>query len=193
MVALAMTAAVAGPGAATAGEPEVSGVPCGFTVLTADGNSLRAEVDGGPVVVTGAGTAVPVELVCTIQVGAPAHAGPDAVAVRASGPGAAIVPPTLVTFEAAPEQDVILCTEVRVTTSSGVRALYWDDFAEEWSDSPDVGCTDLAPDYDGDPVQPYLELLDTVVCPVLAIVFPPEGDVTGPVLGKVWDCPPYDL
>ena len=37
-----------------------------------------------------------------------------------------------------------------------------------------------------EPIHELELLLDSVVCPVLAVVFPPQGDVPG-----VWDCPPY--
>lgn len=76
---------------------------------------------------------------------------------------------------------VNLCTELRV---AGEPPLYWDDDAEDWSGDPDVACY-IPPDGGPDP-EPIERLLDQLVCPVLALVYPPEGDIPG-----VWDCPPY--
>ena len=39
----------------------------------------------------------------------------------------------------------------------------------------------------GAPSLPIFNLIDALSCPVLAIMFPPEGDVPG-----LWDCPPYN-
>jgi hypothetical protein len=55
--------------------------------------------------------------------------------------------------------------------------------------TPNVDCG-LAAREDG---QTTGDFIDTIICPVLALVFPPEGDVFLPSIGKVWDCPPYDL
>lgn len=191
---LALVLPLAGPVRAT--EPE--GMLCGFSSLpepTQDEGTVLAEVDGGPVAVADLADLVAnpatVTLTCTIQVGAEnmTHAGADAASVSVSGNTVAVLPPTLVSYREAPDRSFTICTQVTVTDARGdTHDFYWDGDAEEFSSSPDVYCWLLGPAE----FFPQVGTIspDEVLCPVLAVGFPPQGDVyAGDIF--VWDCPPY--
>ena len=108
-----------------------------------------------------------------------AHTGQ--LLVAADGPvtpAVVVLPPTTVTFTLPGPVDFSVCTEVELTDG---RVLYWDDDAQGWSTDPDVTCLSLV----GHPLPVPWDLVDALVCPVLAQVYPPDGDVPG-----LWDCPP---
>lgn len=164
-----------------------TGTPCRlYSVAPQDDPDVFAGVLlGGPYAASGT-------LTCTVQVGAPAHSGPDDVARSATGTGAVLVPPSQVAppWTGAP---MYVCTEF---TPTAAPTVYWSDGA--WTDDPAQPC---------DPYRDSLDTsagvgqeLDVVLCPVLAalrpgfgpVVITPNGDVY--VAGTfVWDCPPYGV
>jgi hypothetical protein len=171
--------------------PAPTGFRCGFSSVTdpTTGNTQVGEVDATLVLTddTDPARTYTGYVTCTIQTGInDTHAEADAAAVTGiSGPGPLAAVAGTVTYAVADHENVYLCTEV--VTDGGT--VYWDALNEVWSSDPDVGCDNPAyPEPQPDPLPDW----DLMICPILAIVFPPEGDVTVPVLGKVWDCPPYD-
>ena len=211
--ALAAAAAVAlavVPGAPAGAAPAADGRRCTFASVTnpsGSGDVQLGEINGGPVVVADLSdllaNPVTVTLTCTIQVHPNwTHAGADAVSVSASGAVAVTLPPTVASYVAPEGYPVFLCTELTVTDARGAtHHLYWDGSAKEYSASDAATCIDhLDPEIFPGPLGPVFDLLDRVfrdvvdpaVCPQLAAVFPPDGDVDYPVLGgPFWDCPPY--
>lgn len=143
-----------------------------------------ADDDPSPHAVTGT-------VVCSLQDDY-LHSAPDLA--RAAAPeatGVAVLAPTVVPVDHDP---AFMCTEVDV---AGGGTWYYDDATGEWSSSANVWCQSLqgsnCPTSGGgcgDPCGGGL-LEDCVLCPVFQAVFPPEGDITLPVIGAVWDCPPY--
>ncbi len=203
---VATTLAGSFTGTAVAG-PEADGPTgflCGFSSITnpnAEANTQTGEIDGGPLVVTtGEGaTTAPASgtLTCTIQVGANStHAGADAPGgkVSANGTGVVVIPPSVVSYTAAPEQAVYLCSQF---TYTGGGTVYFhadndDDPSTDtghWSADANSECglaiSASTPEEPG-PVNELELLIDSLICPTLKTLLPPDGDVAG-----VWDCPPY--
>ena len=183
VMALAAAAVLVAAGAPHAhAEPvDATGVLCAWSgTSNPDTGGGIAEIDGGPLVVTGVEPGTPVELLCSLQEYG-WHTEPDLAVVRASGRSVVAVPPTVVGYESDYWVIPVVCTELRVHESSGDTTLYWDDVAEAWSTSPYVQCDEL---WQAEPPDVWI---DGVVCPVLAVAFPPQGDIPG-----IWDCPPYE-
>ena len=78
-----------------------------------------------------------------------------------------------------------LCTSVYV---EGQGTLYYDEVTGTWGGSG--GACALAITTGARPSPPE-GWLDATICPILQLVFQPEGDIVLPVAGTVWDCPPY--
>jgi hypothetical protein len=187
--------AVAGPEA-----PGPTGFVCGYSSLTnpnAEAHTQTAVVDGGAVVVVDeANNPQSGTLTCTIQVGANStHAGADAPGgkVSSSGTGVVVIPPTVVSYTATPEQAVYVCTQF---TYTGGGTVYYDADGDDgstdaghWSADADSACGPFnvspAPGEPG-PVEDLVLLIDAIACPVLKELLPPDGDVAG-----IWECPPY--
>ena len=171
---------------AQADAPETVGVICAFAPLVdpspQEGTRL-AELSGGPVLLTEADGVTPARgtVICRIQVYGSTQ-GPN---VAARGTGAFVANPAVVRYAADDWDYVFLCSEF-VDDKDGVR-YYWDDELGEWSTSPATPCslTNARSASDDDP-EPIEYVIDSVVCPIFALVFPPEGDIE-----RVWDCPPY--
>jgi hypothetical protein len=175
---------------------------CSFGSTTnpgAEPDTQTGQIQAGPAVINDGGTPPGVHsghFVCTIQVSASTHAGPDAASVTGPDTTGVIAAQGQVTYTAGDDAPVYLCTEIVVDGQS----WYYDDptvvgATGTWTTSSSASCglaTSLDPG--NDPTVLAIEgLIDAIICPVLAIVFPPEGDVTLPdPVGKVWDCPPYD-
>lgn len=182
--AVALTSAVAPPAARALPEFDgPSGVLCGFDAITdptAEPGTLSGQLTGGPLVAQddelnpASGM-----LICRIQVNDGVHVG---YGPQLSGHGTGLVTagPTLVNFHAYTSDQVYVCTEFVDDRTWSTH--YFDAASDEWSDSPDVPCSPASGS--GAPVE--TELVDPIVCPPLALLFPPEGDVPG-----LWDCPPY--
>ena len=144
------------------------------------------------------------------------HNGTDAVSASATGTTAAVLPPTPFSAEMPPGQPTSLCTALVVEDARGeVHHLYFDHVGgggtNEFSTSPDAACVGACtqPMFGGScepppcrdrihlncsPVLTVVELagqaiadhVDPLICQVLAVAFPPEGDIP-----PSWDCPPY--
>ena len=166
---------------------------CGFTSLTdpLGEGAQTGEVDGGPLFLsddTDLLASYSGRLVCTIQVDAPTHAGADACSVTGAVLGNPVFAAGTCTYSYGTGSNVYLCTQVDI---DGGPTLYFDDSNDpltdgSWSTDPWSARCMLATSFStGD--GPAAEEADAVVCPVLATMLPPEGDIAG-----VWDCPPYD-
>jgi hypothetical protein len=182
------------PATASAAPAPLTGVGCGTSYAddpATPGGSV-GELDGGPLVLVADDPAVPVRgsVTCTLQTGATHGGAPLAAATSATTTGVVVLPATPVAFTADPLDTVYLCTRVDV---EGGAVWYSDEEAGEWSTDPDVPCAPLGVDEvcpTADPTarcSPWSPvLIDSITCPILALVFPPWGDVP-----DVWDCPPY--
>lgn len=146
------------------------------------------QVQAGPLALVdpaAPGTVVSGRIRCAFREGY-THAG--ALLVEVVGPvtpAVAYVTPTTVVMGRPATLNYTLCTEVDLT---GGPTLYWDDDAQGWSTDPAVVCASLV----GDDVvdQTFRNVVDPTVCPKLAVLFPPDGDVY--LAGELWyDCPPY--
>ncbi|MDQ1712228.1 MAG: hypothetical protein QOE45_1678, partial [Frankiaceae bacterium] len=130
--------------------------------------------------------------ICTIQVGLTnsQHTGTDAAVVEGPTTPLVIAAQGQVTYTAGLLDPVYLCTEIVVDGTH----LYFNDPNDptangNFDTTPNVDCG-LATSEDS---QTIGEFIDSIICPFLALVFPPEGDIVLPdPIGKVWDCPPYD-
>lgn len=220
VLALALVPALLLPAAPAGAAHEPFGRFCSFASIPDPAGPpgvQTGEIDGGPVVVADfadlVANPVHVTLKCSIQVDSEIHSAlhsaPDAASASGSGVVAAVVPPTLVSYEAGPDQYVVMCTEFAVTDAHGQTTnLYYDSGSGEFSTSPDSSCWGpvcLALDCGlyGDVLHLldylYVEVVDPVVCPAIASLAPgvpgvvdvlPDGDVY--VAGEfTWDCPPY--
>ena len=159
------------------------GLLCGFVSVTdpgtEGGNIQTGEIDGGPVLVTGDGT-----ITCDIQVGQELSSGSNAASVSGSGNTVVYATPTVVSYESPDDVPVYLCT----TVSDATGTYYWDDLTGDWVSSASAAHCSLATSASTDdgPTHELELLIDSIICPVLATLLPPEGDIAG-----VWDCPPY--
>ena len=223
----AAVVAVVLPGApAHAGRPDLAGQFCSFSSIVdpaGDGDRQVGYLEGGPLAAADLpavdlfddptltwdvlGNPVSVTLTCSIHVGAAnmTHAGAAAASASASGVTVVAVPPTPISYVAAVDELVALCTEVVVTDRRGeTHHLYREPGTGTFSTDPDSSCAGaVCLSLECGPLGPVMEaldlanrvlveLVDPAVCPQLAAVFPPEGDVDYPVLGgPFWDCPPY--
>ena len=187
VVAVASLAALLAPVVPARGAPPVTApvdTLCTFVAFsdpTAEPDIETGALSGGPLTLpgfdvesaaVGSGT-----LVCRIQVNVESHqgAGPQ---VSGHGPGVVTAGPAQVSYVATPADSAYLCAEF-LADATGM-TYYYDAVHHLWSTDPSVSCDlalnlgTLAPDD-----------IDGTVCPLLAAVFPPDGDVPG------WDCPPY--
>ena len=181
LAALVLAASVAA-GPARAGEP-VDG-PSGFLCAVSTVGD-QAEIDGGPLLlVDDDGTVRSGTLTCRLR------AGTVEYAPSATGTGVVTLPPVVV-----PRPDAstaTLCTEFRYL---GGPTLYYhasDDPAQDghWTTDPTTPCALLTSTDPGDPGEPFWWLVRELLfeqCQLLALLFPPHGDVPGMV-----DCPPYE-
>jgi hypothetical protein len=174
---------------AFADAPLTDGVLCSLASVadpTAPAGTQFGVLDGGPVVMTEQDGTTPETgtLTCRIQVDVANHTG-WGWAVWGHGTGVLTAGPSVVSYPTG--SNVYLCAEFS-DDSDGV-TYYWDANASRWSTNASVSCG-LA--YGSDDPTEEAVLVDSIICPVLALAFPPEGDVTlrAPV-GTVWDCPPY--
>ena len=191
---VAVTVAVLVPLAPSpAGAAEPFGLPCGYTIVDhLDGDEHTAELNGGPIVLgrDAAGLPVSGSVTCSLHVNGSLHSDPAAASATSEvTPGVVLLAPTPVSFTAGVADTVEVCTRVDV---AGGGTYYWNpDLTGQspgsWSTDPDSSCAGFRggsnPLWILDPV---FEALDALICPVLALAFPPHGDVAG-----IWDCPPY--
>jgi hypothetical protein len=160
------------------------GALCG-TVLLEDPQveyGYSGVVLGGPVTLDG-DTAAAVPITCTIQVNAPTHGGADGCSV--SGTNVAFGFCTVALFD--DFDNVYVCTSAELPNGTTV---YFDEPSNplargEWSTSTSARCGLATMVYGPCPDVPCDDVL-RAVCPILAAVSPPEGDVS-----PVVDCPPY--
>jgi hypothetical protein len=176
------------PAAHAAADPQ--GLLCGFSSVTDPSieGSQTGEIDGGPLVLGTDGGVYTGSLTCTIQTGTnDTHAEADAGSITGPTTTGVVAAGGTVTYEVGADEDVWLCTSVNV---QGQGTLYYDETTGTWGGSS--GACALAISAETPETGPIGSELDPILCPILSIVFPPEGDVVLPVLGKIWDCPPYD-
>lgn len=187
----ALLAAGAGadpPDQVEVGVPEVAtgpvnGLTCGFVGAidpTLGGYSHTGEIFGGPVTGLPDARKKIIQIHCSIHLASGwRHSDPAVWERWAAHPEVIALAPTYTTFSAAVGNSPYLCTRVAV----GPRVYYWNGEASAWSDSPNVPCALMITQ---DPV-PF----ENEVCPVTALLLPPEGDIslTGPVYVDLMDCP----
>ena len=191
VAALVGTPAVADPPGAT------DGVLCYSADVRDDDagdDTYEGVLGGGPVVIRREdGMLESGMLVCRLQVGVRNHdgSGPE---VSAFGPGVFSGAPSSITYSTKDNDPtdgdpVYLCSEFQLDFFT---KYYWDSAARRWSTNSSVPCLKAFGSYDpnAEP-SPTQVFLDSILCPILAIVFPPEGDIVLPVIGTIWDCPPY--
>lgn len=146
---------------------------------TVEGTMLGV-LSGGPL--TAAGTTM--TLVCSIQVGGTGlHIEADSAAVSA-GPSATSVtlPPTAVSFEAAPTMPTYVCTRVRqVDANNVITDLYWDAATSTWSTIPATSYCALVPP-PAAPVEGGILVIHPASGPVQAMPF---GVLADPL---EWSC-----
>ena len=120
---------------------------------------------------------------CTLRSGW-THVDGDELAV-VPGPvatGVAVAAGTA-TFAVERDEFVSICTRVDLLDGT---TLYWDGENGTWSTSANVPCS--PPRAEPVPGGTVLdELVAVVVCPILASLLPPDGDIPGIV-----DCPPLE-
>jgi len=184
----AAVAVAAANGPAAAAPPELQGLTCGYTFASTPAG-WAGEIDGGPIAAVSADVAS-LTLTCSIVAG-PSYGHGDAPVVTASASGsqAAVLPPTPFAGPL-PGRTLGMCTRVSLTMRDGTtHELYYDADREEFTTDPGVSCATVEQPCSStqrcSPIQEP-ELVDPIVCPILAVVLPPDGDVDG-----VWNCPPY--
>jgi hypothetical protein len=196
-------ALLAGPAAAEPSLGEPYGSRCGWSSVTdprSDGDTQVAELDAELVVLDAAGRPASGTLTCTLQVGYPRHADPDAASASAAGTGVVALAAT-VTYQSPYGMPVYWCTQFAY---DGGPTLYWareyDDADSHWSTDPATSCDYFSPDPEPDP-GPF-RAIERAGCPVLDALGPTDpaapvyvedgGDVYAAGI-FLWDCPPYDL
>lgn len=175
-LALLAAASVALPAPARAAEP--IGVLCSFQPITqplGDGTAKTGVLVAGPSAGDGA-------ITCTVQLTPTRGTGVVGTVSAAGDP--VLANATVVSYDVARRDDPVwLCAAF---TPTGGTTLYYDDDRGDFTAGPAAPCGQVPQPCECGPSDP-LRVLDPLVCPVLALVFPPSGDVP-----LVWDCPPYD-
>jgi hypothetical protein len=154
---------------------------CGFSTLTDPQieGSQSGQINAGPLVLDTTNPTASGFITCTIQVGTnDTHAEADAAKISGTTSTGVAALAGSVTYEVGTDEDVWICTEVH----AGATVYYWDAASASWSTTG--GTCDLSTSIETPPVGGEIDFL---ICPILAIVFPPEGDVL-----NIWDCPPYN-
>src|SRR3712207_1431022 len=149
--------------------PPIEGRRCTFFSSTdpqVEG-SQTGEINGGPYLISGSGT-----MTCTIQVNASTHAGADACSVTGPETTGFVAAAGTCTYASALEDNVYMCTQI----DEGGVTYYWHDNGTTpasgfWTTSNSASCA-LATSIE----TPDGAELDPIICPVLALLFPPEGD-----------------
>ena len=169
---------------------------CSFTSITdptvEGGGTQTGQINAGPITDdTQVGATITVT--CTIQVGAAnsTHAGADAVALSNTGTGAVSLAGQA-NYLSPEGQPVYLCTEVTVNGTT----YYRDSVNATWGTAGSPCAEAISQEIFPGPLAPVIDainqvlidVVDPAICPVLATLFPPEGDVP-----PLWDCPPYGL
>jgi hypothetical protein len=180
----------------------VDGFLCGFGSGTnpgAEPGTQTGQVTAGPAFIDDGATPPGVthsgNFICTVQVGLvnARHNGADAAVVEGPTTPLVIAAQGQVTYTAGLLDPVYLCTEIVVDGTH----LYFNDPNDltvngsfDTSDTVDCGRSNSGLP----PVCDFECNMDTILCPDFARAFPPEGDIVLPQpVGKVWDCPPYDV
>jgi hypothetical protein len=181
--ALAASSLVAAPAHAALAYPAGTGcVAEAFLDPTTDEMVETGSFMGGPVVlahlgptITGAGT-----LTCRVQPDNPTRGG-GGPSVSGHDSTVVVAGPAQFTYQTFPGEVAYLCSEF-VDDATGT-TYYWTETTREWTTAA-VPCDRF------DSVPPLDDLtrtvVDPLVCPLLATLLPPDGDVPG-----IWDCPPY--
>ena len=142
-------------------------------------------VYGGPILI-GAQTG---HLTCTVQVNAPTHADPDSCTVQGLDTAGSVSALGTCTYRWNEDDNLYLCTAVTIV-SPVQEVWFWHSGSTSsfWTLDPAARCPLQSP-VGGATID--RTWIDGVVCPLLKVVFRPEGDVTLPGAGTVWNCPPY--
>jgi hypothetical protein len=188
-----LAASVATPALADAPGDNSHGLICQFASVedpTAEPGTQSGQLSGGPVVLLdGANAPESGTLTCSIQVDNPIPGG-SGPSVSGHSTGVFTAGPAVVNYVAPATSNVYLCSSF--TDDSDSLTYYFQEATGTWTTTAADAPCGLA-EGSNDPSETDI-LIDSIVCPVLAIVFPPTGDVVLPdPIGKVWDCPPYGV
>lgn len=182
--------------AATAFPPNAVDRGCSAVVANDPGTpgTQTAVLFGGPVRQNGT-------LTCSITYIGETHQNTAAVSVTTTGTnGVTVITPTVRSYAAPLGVAPYLCSRF----SDGAATYYWDGAFNVWTTNSGVRCERMnrADTSDvGDVATVKRDVVDPVLCPVLAALHPffyPSDPVYAGADGdlylvgvKVWDCPPY--
>jgi hypothetical protein len=177
--------------AAPAAAADPAGVRCGLSTWTNpfDPDRTWGEFDAGPLVLDADPAAQPVRgsVTCTLVDGFHHDSPVLASATSRTTPGVVALEPTFASFHWSETAILSVCTSVDV---AGRDRLHHDPTLGDdggWTADATARCQPVFGPAEPLPlVDDVWLLLDSIVCPALAVAFPPQGDVPG-----VWDCPPY--
>ena len=183
---------VAAPAQAAA-TPHIAGSTCGFVTTDIQSPGFQYGVMwGGPLVMRDPANVQVLytgTMTCTLKYGIfnGQHNSGGAVCATTGGPATGVVaaPPTTCAF-AAPSSpfpdEAYICTQVVIN------AVTYYFSGGGWTTNANSDCERAAwVNVDDQLTQDIVHgLLDPILCPILAIFFPPQGDV-----GIFYDCPPY--
>lgn len=178
---------------AHAATPHILGSTCGFatTDYQSAGTWQYGFMWGGPIVMRDPGNVQVLytgTMTCTLKYYGfnNLHSSGGTVCQATGGPatGVVAVQPVSCNFPADPAspQEIYICTRVVI----GATAYYFSGGG--WTMNANAECerSTFVTANDGQARTLLHDLLDPIICPVLAPFFPPDGDV-----GIFWDCPPY--
>lgn len=201
IVVLLVSTALAVPSVPARAVDGPPGRACGFDVVSdlrdPSDDAQTGWVNGGPL--AGSGT-----LTCTIQVNDGIHrtTANDTYAVSATGSSVVVLAAAPVSFRAAPNDWVVVCTQFTVDGGGTLYRSYDPGAgAYVWTTDPNSLCAQPPMCLCQEPIIDLTKVADPVVCGELAgqsafadpdgaMYVGPGGDLyTGGVF--VWDCPPY--
>ena len=182
VAALAMGVVVAlVPGTARAAV-DPTGFLCGYD-KPKGGGPYHASLDAGPLLLVDGNDPATIHegtVTCTLQDDL-LHSDTDVVSVTSARTAGAVVLPSTTVW--VPHTVWFLCTEMHLDDDT---VLYYDWTWENegWSTDPGAECEPIIIEEPPPPMD--WTLVDSVICPILVLLLPPDGDV-----GDVWNCPPY--
>lgn len=134
------------PEATAADQPIIAGLGCGLDTVEDPRNpgTYTGTIYGGPVYAgSQARPVTSAYLICTVQVGALTHAGPDRASVMTWGMGTTAIAPTPVAYQADDDEPVVVCSEVWIDTGDGHVTLFFNSLTREFSLDPHGTCEEL--------------------------------------------------
>jgi len=168
---LAVTATSLSVAFVTPALAEPAGLRCRFSSITdptVEGDVQVGQINAGPI--TGGGEVGDVQITCTIQVNIATHGGGGASVSSEVTPGAAVIPPSQISYVSPEGSIVYMCTKVTV----GGQAYYWNSTGG----GPSVLETGSWSTSSGGPCSTAIsQEIETPALPIEAVVIiaPPDG------------------